>query len=163
MLWYLKNKESKTFHSIDFFIHPPDVLHLHDHSNSTSRTFSIKRTNHHDFPLSNHWRFETSLRTIVRCLTYFQGASRHPNVKGETPFNGGRKIREDFYILSFLSFFIAHLHPYRFTMIPRRAKISTVCRFRFPRRALSPSKRTLQMRIVYWIVYTVRLSKRPWI
>lgn len=51
----------------------------------------------------------------------------------------------------FFPFFFRCLYPYRFTTIPRRAKISTVYCFRFPRRAVSPSKHTLQTRTVYWI------------
>lgn len=37
----------------------------------------------------------------------------------------------------FFPFFFRCLYPYRFTTIPRRAKISTVYCFRFPRRAFS--------------------------
>lgn len=153
LLWYLKNKESKIFYSIYLFVRPLDVLrpHRHDHSNSTSRTFSIKRMNHHDFPLSSHWWSETSfLGQSFAAWPISTGASRHPNVKGETPFNGGRTVRNfTSCLFSFLFSLLTCIHIGSQRSL-EEPKYPRCIAFAF-HDELSPSKRTLQTRTVYWI------------
>lgn len=164
LLWYLKNKESKIFYSIYLFVHPLDVLrpHRHDHSNSTSRTFSIKRMNHHDFPLSSHWWSETSfLGQSFAAWPISTGASRHPNVKGETPFNGGRAVR--IFTSCLFSFLFSLLVSISVHNDPSKSQnIHGVL--------LSLSTTSFLLRNVRSkrepyteYVYTVRLSKRRWI